>query len=194
MNRGEAINWCIDNHVTFLSARSCAPDGWSWVSNGNSYSLVPHRGAEIVTVYDVVAAIYDRKVHEQRTGVQTVPPSNCRERKRMQGAGHPRSSCDACGSFSPKQAECAAALVTLQRPPHMPAAGAIPGHTMMELVLTAIGVNAPLAELSNDAIYQLTNVKESEVVGQQMLPPMSYDDLNRMLTAYLTLEIKKDEH
>jgi len=38
------------------------------------------------------------------------PPVNCRQRMAAEGKPYPRSSCEACGQFSPKWKECDAAL------------------------------------------------------------------------------------
>ena len=38
------------------------------------------------------------------------PPENCRQRLAAEGKPYPRSSCAACGQFSPKWRECDAAL------------------------------------------------------------------------------------
>lgn len=45
-----------------------------------------------------------------RKGEGSEPPENCRQRLRAEGKAYPRSSCEACGQFSPKHAGCDALL------------------------------------------------------------------------------------
>lgn len=44
-----------------------------------------------------------------------MPPPNCRQRLAAEGKPYPRSSCAACGQFSPKWRECDAALGKTQK-------------------------------------------------------------------------------
>ena len=47
---------------------------------------------------------------------QAVPPANCRQRLKHDGKAYPRSSCAACGEFSPKWKECDAAMAQGEKP------------------------------------------------------------------------------
>lgn len=50
------------------------------------------------------------KAAEAAVSVDRLVPSNCRERLRLEGKPYPRSSCQACGKFSPKSSQCDALL------------------------------------------------------------------------------------
>lgn len=50
------------------------------------------------------------KQPEAVPGMVLVPPPNCRQRQRAEGKAYPRSSCNACGKFSPRANTCDALL------------------------------------------------------------------------------------
>lgn len=79
------------------SAPKCKSCGQVPEGQGGEY---PCKACGLPTVHDEPSAPVDR-AHV---------PDNCRQRLRAEGKPYPRSSCAACGKFSPKWRECDAAL------------------------------------------------------------------------------------
>lgn len=47
---------------------------------------------------------------EELAEMDKMPPANCRQRLAHEGKNYPRSSCEACGKWSPKWRVCDAAI------------------------------------------------------------------------------------
>lgn len=75
----------------------------------NPYPKSPEKAEEDIRWgIDHILGVEKTRLNAAPSGWQ--PPENCRQRLMREGKPYPRSSCQACGKFSPRWKECDAAL------------------------------------------------------------------------------------
>ena len=134
-HRATPFHWSEMDRTNFNSAPSCILELRARIEALESGATCPH-----VATSDEGTS-YCRLAEQQATESApakplVVPPLNCRQRLIHEGNPYPKSSCEACGSMSPKWRQCEAAMKAMAAAPPKPA----PAGSLVDRVDQAIAI------------------------------------------------------